>query len=82
MGLIPREHERDDEAVAANVKESGGYPLTTVQPEGGLFSGAPVRCGVCEIIHLRSRLIIPPGLRRCQGNIRSPAGLPRAAGSP
>ena len=41
MGLNPRGHDRENEAVAANVKESGGFPLTTVQPEGGMFSGAP-----------------------------------------
>ncbi len=41
MGLSSREHDREDEAVAANVKESGGVPMTAVQPEGGLFSGAP-----------------------------------------
>ena len=40
MGLNPREQDRRDEAVAADVKESGNFPVTTLQ-QGGIFSGAP-----------------------------------------
>ena len=43
MGLNPGEHEqnRERDAMAAEVKESGGAPVRTVEPRGGIFSGQP-----------------------------------------
>ena len=41
MGMSPREHDRDAESAAAATRESGGVPVTMVQPQGGIFSGQP-----------------------------------------
>jgi NADH-quinone oxidoreductase subunit B len=41
MGLSPGEHDRVRDAAAAEVKESGGVPVRTVEPQGGIFSGQP-----------------------------------------
>lgn len=41
MGLNPGERDRQEEALASEIKESGGFPVTTVESQGGLFSGAP-----------------------------------------
>ena len=41
MGMNPGEHDRMDEAAVAEVRESGGVPVRTVQSQGGIFSGQP-----------------------------------------
>jgi NADH-quinone oxidoreductase subunit B len=45
MGLTPSEQQgierRRQEATVAEVKESGGIPVRTATPKGGIFSGAP-----------------------------------------
>ena len=40
MGLKSGE-QREREALAAEVKESGGVPVRTAEPQGGIFSGQP-----------------------------------------
>jgi len=42
MGLSTGDREqRQRDAVAAEVKESGGLPVRAAEPQGGIFSGAP-----------------------------------------
>ena len=44
MGLSPSEHDRERhqrDAVAAEMKESGGLVVRSAEPQGGIFSGAP-----------------------------------------
>jgi NADH-quinone oxidoreductase subunit B len=42
MGLSPSELDsRRQDAKAAELKESGGLPVRTAEPQGGIFSGSP-----------------------------------------